>query len=235
MYATTKEMKKAKRAGLGSIHAARKIKMASRLANRLKSLSPYVDEKVFRNLQKRLENIPLSERRSQKIQASKGRFFVICLLNSTADRGPLMLGERPLLLAENASKRFYRSSGQWVGISIQWAWSRIQILCSANWLGLLMFFMFLGVDYLLKATCNKRSRDHPSFKQWVGILLMLKIDRAHKNYLTPEIWGETHLREIFYGTLIFQQSSMICIGRHVGGHTLALQHGGQNYFLLISC
>ena len=34
---------------------------------------------------------------------------------------------------------------------------------------------------------------------------------------------------------IFQQSSMICIGRHVGGHTLALQHGGQNYFLLISC
>ena len=27
---------------------------------------------------------------------------------------------------------------------------------------------------------------------------------------------------------------MICIGRH-GGHTLALQHGGQDYFLLISC
>lgn len=112
MYATTKEMKKTKRAGLGSIHAAGKIKMASRLANRLKSLSPYVDEKVFRSLQKRLENIPLSERRSQKIQASKGRFFVICLLNSTAHRGPLMLGERPRLLAENASKRFYRSSGQ---------------------------------------------------------------------------------------------------------------------------
>ena len=32
-------------------------------------------------------------------------------------------------------------------------------------------------------------------------------------------------REIFYGTLIFQQSSMICIG----------QHGSQIYFLLISC
>ena len=77
--------------------------------------------------------------------------------------------------------------------------------------------------------------NNASFKQWVGILLMPKIDRAHKNYLTPEIWEETHLREIFYGTLIFQQSSMICIGRHVGGHTLALQHGGQNYFLLISC
>ena len=48
-----------------------------------------------------------------------------------------------------------------------------------------------------------------------------KIDRAHKNYLTLEIWEETHLREIFYGTLIFQQSSMICISRHVGEHTLS--------------
>ena len=57
-----------------------------------------------------------------------------------------------------------------------------------------------------------------------------KIDRARKNYLTSEIWEEKHLREIFYGTLIFQQSSMVCIG-----HALALQHGGQNYFLLISC
>ena len=28
---------------------------------------------------------------------------------------------------------------------------------------------------------------------------------------------------------------MVCIGRHVGGHALALQHGGQNYFLLMSC
>ena len=40
---------------------------------------------------------------------------------------------------------------------------------------------------------------------------MQKIDRTHKNYLTPEIWEEKHLREIFYGTFIFQQSSMICI------------------------
>ena len=61
---------------------------------------------------------------------------------------------------------------------------------------------------------------------------MPKIDRAQKNYLTPEVLEETHLREIFYGTLIFQQNSMICIGRHVGGHTLALQHGDQNYFWL---
>ena len=178
MYATTKELKKTKRARLGSIHAAAKIKMASRLANRLKSLSPYVDEKVFRSLQKRLENIPLSERRSQKIQASKGRFFVICLLNSTADRGALMLGERPRLLVENASKRFYRSSGQWVRISIQWAWSRIQILCSANWLGLLMFFMFLGVDYLLKQDVmyrSNRSFNMPPPGNHPGIWLFWKL------------------------------------------------------------
>ena len=48
-----------------------------------------------------------------------------------------------------------------------------------------------------------------SFKQRVGILLMPKIDRAHKNYLTPKIWEETYLREIFYGTLIFQQSTVV--------------------------
>ena len=69
-----------------------------------------------------------------------------------------------------------------------------------------------------------------SFKQWAGILLMPNIDRAHKNYVTPEIWEETHLREVFYGTLIFQQSSIICIDLPVGGHTLAVQHGGKNYF-----
>ena len=34
---------------------------------------------------------------------------------------------------------------------------------------------------------------------------MPKIDRAHKNYLTP-----AHLGDIFCGTLIFQQSSMFC-------------------------
>ena len=61
------------------------------------------------------------------------------------------------------------------------------------------------------------------------------IDRAHKNYLTSKIYEEMYLRETFYGTLIFQQSSMICIGRHVGGHTLAIQHGGQNYLFLVPC
>ena len=104
----------------------------------------------------------------------------------------------------------------------------------------------LLINRLNLSSANKRNesngplalRGHvtnSSFKQWVGILLMPKIDSTHKNYLTTEIREVTHLREIFYGTLIFQQSSMICIGRHVGGHTLALQHGGQNCFLLISC
>ena len=37
-----------------------------------------------------------------------------------------------------------------------------------------------------------------SFKQWVGISLMPKIDRGRENYLTREIWEETHLREIFF-------------------------------------
>ena len=37
-----------------------------------------------------------------------------------------------------------------------------------------------------------------SLKRWVGILLMPKIDRAHKNYLTPEIWEEKHLRDILW-------------------------------------
>ena len=48
-----------------------------------------------------------------------------------------------------------------------------------------------------------------SLKQWVVILLLPKIDRTHKNYFTPEIWEETHWKEIFYGTLILQQSIIL--------------------------
>ena len=65
---------------------------------------------------------------------------------------------------------------------------------------------------------------------------MPKIDRARKNYLTREILRGNAFKGDIFCTLIFKQSSMIClIGRHVGGLTFALQHGGQNYFLLISC
>ena len=88
--------------------------------------------------------------------------------------------------------------------------------------------LFVNINLLLKlwlCTDNRSLalRGHvtnASFKQWVGILLMPKSDRAHRNYRTPEIWEETHLRETFYDTLIFQQGSMICIGRHVGGQLL---------------
>ena len=48
-------------------------------------------------------------------------------------------------------------------------------------------------------------------------------DRARKNYLTPQIWKKTLLREIFIALWFFQQSCMICVGHHVGRHTLALQ------------
>ena len=64
-----------------------------------------------------------------------------------------------------------------------------------------------------------------SFKQWVGILLKPNIDRCH---LTSEIWEETHLKELFYGTLIFQQNSMICIDLYLYDYILAFQHGGRN-------
>ena len=59
---------------------------------------------------------------------------------------------------------------------------------------------------------------------------MPKIDIAHKQYLTHEILEETYVREIFYGTLIFQQSSMIVLAAMLESNS-----GGQNYSFLISC
>ena len=54
-----------------------------------------------------------------------------------------------------------------------------------------------------------------------------------KNWRSTKIWQETHLRETFFGTLIFQQSSVICIGRYIRWHTLVLQHGGQKKLLFV--
>ena len=45
----------------------------------------------------------------------------------------------------------------------------------------------------------------------------------------------SYRRRRYFVLLALNWSIMICIGHHVGGHTLALQHGGRNYFLLISC
>ena len=73
------------------------------------------------------------------------------------------------------------------------------------------FFISFLTFHLNRSLALRGHVTNTSLKQSLGILLMPKIDRAHKNSLTPEIWEENHLREIFYGTLIFQQSSMICI------------------------
>ena len=64
---------------------------------------------------------------------------------------------------------------------------------------------------------------------------MPKIDGAHKNLSYTQNLRANEFKGDILWHLDFQQSSMICIGRHVGGHTLALHHGSQNYFLLVSC
>ena len=106
-------------------------------------------------------------------------------------------------------------------------YSQSSFITFINWQNLWCFvFSLLFLDFCGGNTCrwtNPMNRPlalrchvtNASFKQWVRILLMPKIDRARKNYHTTawtEIWEETHSREIFMA-----QSSMICIGRHVGG------------------
>ena len=56
---------------------------------------------------------------------------------------------------------------------------------------------------------------------------MSKIDRACKKLSYTRNLRGNAFKEIFYGTWSFQQSSMISIGRHVGGQTLVLQHACQ--------
>ena len=71
-----------------------------------------------------------------------------------------------------------------------------------------------------------------SLKQWVVVLLLPKIDRTHKNYLTTEIWEETHLREIFYGTLSFQQSSIFVLAAMLEGILLPSNMVARTIFCL---
>ena len=53
----------------------------------------------------------------------------------------------------------------------------------------------------------------------------------HPNFEKKRIQGR-YFMAIWFSNKV---DSMICIGRHVGEHTtLALQHGGQNYFLILS-
>ena len=76
--------------------------------------------------------------------------------------------------------------------------------------GLSSLFMFYNDWCMYELFVNRplALRGHvtnASFKQWVGILLMRKIDRAHKNYRTPEIWEETYLREFFMALWFFNK------------------------------
>ena len=81
-----------------------------------------------------------------------------------------------------------------------------------------MYFTILAldVDWCGGNTCRRTNQmnrplalrchvSNASFEQWVGILLMPKIDRAHKNCRTLEIWEETHSREIFMALWFFNK------------------------------
>lgn len=86
-------------------------------------------------------------------------------------------------------------------------------------------------------TCNRplALRGHvtnASLKQWVVILLLPKLDRTHKNYLTPEIWEETHFREIFYGTLIFNKVAWFVLAAMLEGMLLPSNMAVKTTFCL---
>ena len=58
-----------------------------------------------------------------------------------------------------------------------------------------------------------------SFKQWVRILLMPKIDRAHKNYLIPEIWEETHEGRYFMALWFFNKVVWFVLASNMAANT----------------
>ena len=61
-----------------------------------------------------------------------------------------------------------------------------------------------------------------SFKQWVGILLMPKFDRALKNFLTPEIWEETHEARYFRVLWFFNKVVWFVFANMAAKTTLSL-------------
>ena len=71
-----------------------------------------------------------------------------------------------------------------------------------------------------------------SFKQWVGILLMPKIGRAHKNYLTHEIWEEMHLREIFMALWFFHKVVWFVLAATLEGILLPSNMAAKTNFCL---
>ena len=87
-----------------------------------------------------------------------------------------------------------------------------------NWQNLwcFVFSQILFLEFCRGNTCrwtNQMNRPlalrchvtNASFKQWVGILLLPKIDKACKNYGTPVIWEEAHSREIFMALWFFNK------------------------------
>ena len=99
-------------------------------------------------------------------------------------------------------------------------YSQSSFITFINWQNLWCFvFSLLFLEFCRGNTCrwiNQMNRPlalryhvtNASFKQWVGILLMRKIDRACKNYRTTawtEIWEETHSREIFMALWFFNK------------------------------
>ena len=122
--------------------------------------------------------------------------------------------------------------------------SQSSFITYINWQNLWCFvFSLLFLEFCGGNTCrwtNQMNRPlalrchvtNASFKQWVGILLMPKIDRARKNYRTTawtEIWEETHSREIFMALWFFNKVVWFVLAGMLEGK-YALQHGGQNYF-----
>ena len=74
-----------------------------------------------------------------------------------------------------------------------------------------------------------------SFKQWVGILLMPKIDRARKNYHTTawtEIWEETHSREIFMALWFFNKVVWFVLAAMLEGILLPSNMAAKTTFCL---
>lgn len=59
----------------------------------------------------------------------------------------------------------------------------------------------------IRVWCNRllAGRGHVTntfFKQWFGIVWWQKIDRVHKNYLTPEIWGKYSMALRFFNEVV---------------------------------
>ena len=61
---------------------------------------------------------------------------------------------------------------------------------------------------------------------------MRKIDTADKNYLTPEIWEETHSREIFYGIRIFNKVVSFVLAAMLEGILLPSNMAAKTTFCL---